>query len=183
MRYSSGAPPSSVFAGSSQQKSVATAGAINRTRRVMLAAREDATPPRHIDKSLVVLHDRHPFPSLAAEVNDLSSQVKDLNFRIQVSAEGINVFNRNGLQIASDPYDLFAELNVEDDGPHGFYLGLELARAQIAWQLGKRYEQDEELSWGVVRAPAHDDKSAFSEAKSTLKARTKNRRIKRKKST
>jgi hypothetical protein len=27
-------------------------------------------------------------------------------------------------------------------------LGVELARAQIAWQLKKRYSQDEELQWG-----------------------------------
>jgi hypothetical protein len=37
---------------------------------------------------------------------------------------------------------------VEDDASHAFYLGVELARAQIAWQLKKRYSQDEELQWG-----------------------------------
>jgi len=34
-----------------------------------------------------------------------------------------------------------------------FYLGVELARAQIAWQLKKRYNQDEELAWGVNSQP------------------------------
>jgi hypothetical protein len=37
---------------------------------------------------------------------------------------------------------------VDDDASHAFYLGVELARAQIAWQLKKRYAQDEELHWG-----------------------------------
>jgi hypothetical protein len=31
-------------------------------------------------------------------------------------------------------------------------LGVELARAQIAYQLGKRYVQDEELGWGVTNS-------------------------------
>ena len=34
---------------------------------------------------------------------------------------------------------------------HAFYLGVELARAQIAHQLGKRYVQDEELNFGVSK--------------------------------
>jgi len=40
-------------------------------------------------------------------------------------------------------------LKVDDDASHAFYLGVELARAQIAWQLKKRYVQDEELTWGA----------------------------------
>ncbi len=34
-------------------------------------------------------------------------------------------------------------------------MGVELARAQIAWQLGKRYVQDQPLDWGCapVRRP------------------------------
>ena len=31
-----------------------------------------------------------------------------------------------------------------------FIQGVELARAQIAWQLGKNYDQDNELKWGVA---------------------------------
>ena len=31
-----------------------------------------------------------------------------------------------------------------------FSLGVELARAQIADQLGKNYDQDNELEWGVA---------------------------------
>jgi hypothetical protein len=30
---------------------------------------------------------------------------------------------------------------------------VELARAQIAWQLKKRYNQDEELQWGCNTVP------------------------------
>ena len=54
------------------------------------------------------------------------------------------------LHTTTDPYEIYPNLNVDDDGGHAFYLGVEHARAQIAWQLGKRYEQDEELDWGVA---------------------------------
>jgi hypothetical protein len=36
-------------------------------------------------------------------------------------------------------------------------MGVELARAQIAWQLGKRYAQDEELRWGAAVPPRQED--------------------------
>ena len=45
---------------------------------------------------------------------------------------------------------IFIKLNVENDASHAFYLGVELARAQIAWELGKNYDQDNELKWGVA---------------------------------
>tara|TARA_B100001123_G_scaffold133196_1_gene154366 strand:+ start:39 stop:1445 length:1407 start_codon:yes stop_codon:yes gene_type:complete len=144
---------------------------LNHARRIMYAAREDASPPRHIDEGLMALHERHPCPYDNSEIEDFAKEIKDLNFRIQVSAEGINIYNREGHHLATDPYELFEYLDVANDGGHAFYLGLELARAQIAWQLGKRYEQDEELRWGAIYRPAEDDKTHFSREKSTLKAR------------
>ena len=65
---------------------------------------------------------------------------------------------------------------VENDAPHAFYLGLELARAQIAWQLGKRYVQDQELDWGCVRPAPTDNKLHFVEERSTLEARKAKRK-------
>ena len=40
-------------------------------------------------------------------------------------------------------------MDINDDSSHAFYLGIELAKAQIALQLGKDYDQDNELKWGV----------------------------------
>jgi hypothetical protein len=34
---------------------------------------------------------------------------------------------------------------------------VELARAQIAWQLKKRYVQDQALEWGVSAAPTQPE--------------------------
>lgn len=144
---------------------------VDRIRRVMFAAREDNTPPRHLDESLMALHDRQPHPYSDAEIAEFARAVRDRNFRIQVTADGIHVYNRDGLWMATDPYELFPALGVEDDGAHAFYLGLELAKAQVAWQLGKRYEQDEELSWGCVVPRNADNKLEFAAPKSTWRAR------------
>ncbi len=147
-------------------------------RRVMYAAREDNTPPRHLDEGLMALHERKPFPYTPTEIAEFARDVKDPNFRIQISPAGIHIYNRDGLRIAADPYELFPLLGVDDDAPHAFYLGLELARAQIAWQLGKRYNQDEELAWGCVYQPPADDKRHFAAEKSTLEARRTRRKKK-----
>ena len=110
------------------------------------------------------------------EVRELAREVKDANFRIEVTAEGIQIYNRDGLRSGIDPYDLFPRLRVDDDAPHAFYLGLELARAQIAWQLGKRYVQDQELGWGCVRPPPVENKLHFAVERSTLEARKARRK-------
>ncbi|MCB1747673.1 MAG: dihydropteroate synthase [Gammaproteobacteria bacterium] len=149
---------------------------VDRARRVMFAAREDNTPPRHIDESLLALHERHPFVYSDGEIAEFAREVRDDNFRIQVNASGIHVYNRQGLHKAEDAYTLYPALAVDDDAPHAFYLGLELARAEIAWQLGKRYSQDEELDWGCVRPRPLDDKRHYAVERSTLKARRARRK-------
>ena len=90
-----------------------------------------------------------------------------------MSPEGLHIFNRDGLRTATDPFELFPALGVENDGGHAFYLGVELARAQIAWQLGKRYTQDELLRWGCqVDAAGEEptvDPHTYKPAGTTLK--------------
>jgi len=119
-------------------------------RRVMYAAREDRRLPRDYSNGLLGLHDRRPFTYTPAEIRELAAQIKDPSFRILVSDEGVHVFNRDGLFSDVDPFSLYPNLKVDDDASHAFYLGVELARAQIAWQLKKRYSQDEELEWGCA---------------------------------
>ncbi|MSR15395.1 MAG: dihydropteroate synthase [Gammaproteobacteria bacterium] len=145
-------------------------------RRVLFAAREEGIPPRHVDEGLLALHERKPYPYTAGEIAEFAEAVKDKNFRIQVADDGIHIYNGEGCHVGVDPYELFPHLNVAGDGAHAFYLGLELARAQIALQLGKRYQQDEELTWGVVRPRTLTDKLHFAVERSTLKARKAARR-------
>lgn len=117
-------------------------------RRVMFAAREDRRLPRDYSEGLLGLHDRRPFNYTSEEISEIAAQIKDPSFRIQVSKDGLHIYNRDGLFQATDPFELYPYLKVDDDASHAFYLGVELARAQIAWQLNKRYSQDEELVWG-----------------------------------
>lgn len=149
-------------------------------RRVMYASRIDNIPPKGYDNGLMALHERKPFPYSIEEIEELAANIKDPNFRIQVSEEGIHTYNRDGINKSTDPYEIYPKLNVDDDGGHAFYLGVEHARAQIAWQLGKRYEQDEELQWGVAVKKEEQDLSEFKKEGSTLHTR-KNRKKKRNK--
>ncbi len=124
-------------------------------RRLMFAAKADGALPRGYTAELLTIHDRRPFLQDLAEVRALAERVRDPSFRVQVTAEGLNVYNRDGLWSGQDPFALFPRLKLDHDGSHAFYMGVELARAQIAWRLGKRYAQDRPLDWKV--ADAHRD--------------------------
>ncbi len=134
-------------------------------RRVMFAAKQDDRLPRGYSKDLNGLHDRKPFSYSAEEINEFAAQIKDPSFRIMVSETGVHVYNRDGQIVDVDPFNFYAKLEVENDASHAFYLGVELARAQIAHQLGKRYVQDEPLSWGVnIHAPSKAGRVKHREA-------------------
>ncbi|MEO6024983.1 MAG: DUF6513 domain-containing protein [Burkholderiales bacterium] len=142
-------------------------------RRMMYAARQDTSLPKDYSPALLTVHDRKPFPDTAAEIRDTAAAIKDPSFRVQVSEAGIHVYNRDGFHTADDPYTLFPELKLDQEGSHAFYIGVELARAQIAFQLGKRYTQDQELNWGVAYAAKEEDQSAYHALGATLQARKK----------
>jgi dihydropteroate synthase-like protein len=141
-------------------------------RRLMFAAREANALPRDLHPGLLQVHERSPFPYTRAEIDELAAAVRDPSFRIQTSAEGIHIYNRDGHHTAIDPFALFPALRQESDAAHAFYLGVELARAQIAWQLGKRYVQDEQLDWGCAVPRGADDRSRYAAPGSTLDQRT-----------
>jgi dihydropteroate synthase-like protein len=145
-------------------------------RRMMHAARESQSLPRDLTDALLTVHARRPFPYTSEEISQMAAEVRDPNFRIQVAERGIHVFNRDGLSVAADPYELYEHLGVEQDGAHAFYLGVELARAQIAWQLGKRYSQDEELDWGAATERPAEDRSTHRAPGPTLMARRRRAR-------
>ena len=46
---------------------------------------------------------------------------------------------------------------------------MELARAEIAYQLGKRYDQDELLKWGCSVDISEDDLMKFKKAGHTMR--------------
>jgi dihydropteroate synthase-like protein len=133
-------------------------------RRVMFRAKQDDRLPRGYSTGLNGLHDRKPFSYNAEEIAEFAVQIKDPSFRIMVSDAGVHVYNRDGLLQAIDPFKFYPDLKVENDASHAFYLGVELARAQIAHQLGKRYVQDEELNFGIGKLQNKDDRKSHREA-------------------
>jgi hypothetical protein len=96
--------------------------------------------------------------------------VRDVNFRIETAEDGIHVYNRDGHHVASDAMSLFAKLGVDKDGPHAFYLGTELMKAEIAWLLGKRYAQDAPLDWGCAVDRRTEDLTRLAKAGHTLRS-------------
>lgn len=140
-------------------------------RRIMYTAKQHNTLPKHIAPDLLTVHDTAPFLNSREEIETLAAEIKDPSYRVQVSSDGIHIFNRDGLHTAQDPFELYPKLHVETDGGHAFYLGVELARAEIAWQLGKRFTQDQALSWGCAAQGTQPtvDLHTFKPAGSTLK--------------
>ncbi len=150
-------------------------------RRILYRARKDKSLPKGYSSGLTGLHERKPFPYTLEEVQETASQIKDPNYRIQVTKDGIHIYNREGLHTDTDPFALFEHLKtLEQDAPHAYYIGVELARAQIAWQLGKRYVQDEELDWGVAYKGSQDGKAdphmLHKAEGATMKARKERRK-------
>ncbi|MEW8191470.1 MAG: DUF6513 domain-containing protein [Candidatus Thiodiazotropha endolucinida] len=138
-------------------------------RRIMYWARQQNSLPKQVDNRLTGLHEIKPYPYTFTQISELAADIRDPNFRIQVSNEGIHLYNRDGLITYEDPFDFYPQLGVEDDGGHAFYLGVELARAQIAHQLGKRYVQDQPLRWGSALAEVEQDVNRQQEPGTTMK--------------
>jgi dihydropteroate synthase-like protein len=140
-------------------------------RRILYAARDEDGPPQWIDSGLLCLRDRRPFPDSPAEIAETAAAISDPNFRIQAAEDGVHIYNRDGHHISADPFELFSQLKLGSDVGHAFYLGVELARAQIAYQLGKRYSQDEALGWGCAVEAAPRQRIHFQAAGPTVKSR------------
>ena len=142
-------------------------------RRIMFASRAEQELPKDCADGLLCLHARRPYPQRPEEIAEAAREVRDKNFRIENAEDGIHIYNRDGHHIAQDAFDLYPKLGVDQDGAHAFYLGAELARAEIAWRLAKRYAQDEPLDWGVAADAPAEDKTRLKEAGHTLIAKRK----------
>jgi dihydropteroate synthase-like protein len=140
-------------------------------RRVMYAARRDASLPKAYGRALLQLHDRSPFAASPDDIAALAAEIRDANFRIDTAQDGIHVYNRDGHHVAPDAFSLFASLRLDGDAPHAFYLGAELMKAEIAFMLGKRYAQDEPLDWGCGAERRQATPHRLDEPGPTLKAR------------
>jgi dihydropteroate synthase-like protein len=145
----------------------------DRARREFYAAKKAGSLPQGFGGGLMALRDRRGFASTPDEIKTLAPQIRDANYRIEVAEDGVHIYNKNGHHVSDDPFKLFPHLDTRADAGHAFYLGVETARAEIAYRLGKRYAQDEPLEFGVVAETKGSADDAhlmkFKEAGSTLK--------------
>lgn len=140
-------------------------------RRIMFAARADGSLPQDYGAALLQVHDKKPFPNTPREIAETAAEVTDNNFRIEVAEDGVHVYNKQGHYVEQDAFALFGKLGVTQDGPHAFYLGAELMKAEIAWRLGKRYSQDEPIDFGCAADVATEDHIRLKATGHTLRAK------------
>ena len=141
----------------------------NFARRIMHTTKQYNMPPKDISNKLLNLHERKPFPYSTEELKEMWGNVKDKNYRIYVNTEGIHVFNNKNFHTEKDATELYQYLDIKNDDGHAYYLGMELAKAQIAFQLGKRYDQDEMLKWGCSVDVSDEDIMKFKTAGHTMR--------------
>jgi dihydropteroate synthase len=130
---------------------------IDIARRLMHHAVTHRTIPKGVDDRLVTIKDPAVLTYSQEELRALQAEITDPNYRIFADPEGITVFNNERFVRGTNIQEVFAQLGV-DEPTHAFYLGKELARAQLAVSLGKTYRQEGSLSWGYL-TPADDVKS------------------------
>jgi dihydropteroate synthase-like protein len=126
-------------------------------RRMTNFAVRQGVPPKHVAPQFVMLRDEKILEKGDAELVRLREQIRDHNYRLFAESGMLHLISA-GLYLSDrDPFSLFDRLlatapkNV--DASHAFYLGFELCKAAIALTLGKNYEQDEALDWGILTRP------------------------------
>ena len=124
-------------------------------RRLAHYAVKHRVPPKRLSDELVMLRDAKLRPFSQPSLDAIAKSLKDNNYRILAQDQRIHLMAAGLWLSNSDPFLLFEELlshpqsdNV--DPSHAFYLGYEMAKASIALVLGKQYEQDKALNWGLL---------------------------------
>jgi len=138
-------------------------------RRIMHAAAQQRALPKGLSDALLTVHAKRPFPDTPDEIAATAALVRDPNFRVQVSAAGLHVYNRDGLRLGQGAFELWPQLGLDHDAAHAFYMGVELANAEIAWRLGKRYVQDQPLDWGCAVERASENLDSWCAPGTTMK--------------
>ena len=131
-------------------------------RRLMYHAAAHRMLPKHLDARLIMLRDAEVIESPVEDLADLAGQIRDNNYRIFTAAGEIHLVGA-GLHLHdADAFLLMERLRQSGpdgappknlDASHAFYLGYEMCKAAAALTLGKNYQQDEALDWGILTRP------------------------------
>ena len=125
-------------------------------RRLMHYALKEGVPPKRLDDRLLTVKECRPRRYDLAELREMQAALTDPNVRIFVDGAQIVAFNNDHFITGTDGREIFQALGIED-ASHAFYLGQELAKAELALQLGKNYTQDRPLRWGYLSKEENDD--------------------------
>ncbi len=133
-------------------------------RRLVYHAVNQKVPPKHLEPQLVMLRDPKLRAFAGESLENLAASIKDNSYRIFAQDGEVHLIGA-GLHLRNaDPFVVFEQLINPGfgndagttrkartiDPSHAFYLGFEMAKAATALQLGKQYEQDEALRWGML---------------------------------
>jgi hypothetical protein len=87
-------------------------------------------------------------------LEQLTAAIKDHSYRIFAEGGRLHLVSGGMHLEGEDPFDLFDQLLPRGREPidpsQAFYLGYEMAKAVTALTLGKSYQQDEALDWGML---------------------------------
>jgi dihydropteroate synthase-like protein len=128
-------------------------------RRIMHHAATHRVLPKHLDSRLLMLRDAEIVETPPETIVELAGQIRDNNYRVFASAGEVHLVGA-GLHLHDvDPFIVMEQLRRSGpdgglprnlDAAHAFYLGYEMCKAATALTLGKTYEQDESLDWGLA---------------------------------
>lgn len=131
-------------------------------RRLMFHAINHQVLPKHLEPQLLMLRDPSQEEIPTEQIAALADSVRDNNYRIFVSEGEIHLVSSNLHLSDADPFNIMEQLRQSGpegglpknlDPGHAFYLGYEMNKARTALTLGKTYEQDESLDWGLATQP------------------------------
>jgi dihydropteroate synthase-like protein len=128
-------------------------------RRLVHYALSAGTIPKNLDGSLTMLRDGRLRKMSQAALDQLAQSLTDPNYRIFAEQGRVHLMNSDGCWSGSSGFQVFeqallaarrqrAQNSVSPE--HAFYLGYELARAEVALLLGKQYVQDAPMNFGVA---------------------------------
>lgn len=122
-------------------------------RRLVHYAVRFQTVPKRLEPDLLLLRDPKLYEMGEEAIAELAGRIADRNYRILAERGLIHIFNGRLHLRGTDPFSLLRQLLTEDPAlspAHAFYLGYEMAKAQIALLLHKNYVQDQPLRWGFL---------------------------------
>ena len=123
-------------------------------RRLVYHAVQEQCLPKHVERRLVMLRDVDVPEYGERFFERLRDEIQDNNIRVFVDRGNVHLLSSSLHLFGTDPFLMFQKFLDQDkdtmDRGHAFYLGYEMCKAATALALGKNYQQDEALDWGLL---------------------------------